>query len=206
MEDKTKILLFDFDGVIVNTFDISYRITKTIVPNLPDEDGFRGWFDGNILYNEDIKLNNAKIDENTPFFKTYIPLLMELEPAKGMIEAIKELHTNHRMVVISSSISSPIKNYLIKHDLSRHFDKIYGGDIHKSKRVKVRMVFEEFNAGPEDCIFITDTLGDMREARKAGIKSVGVTWGFQKIEALQKGDPIAIVNSPGDLLALLKEQ
>lgn len=200
-----RTILFDFDGVIVDTFGISYKSMKMVVPKLPDEDGYRNWFNGNFYDSEDIKPNDVKVDENRPFFKIYTPLLMKLEPVSGITETIKELHANYRMVVISSTISSPIKDYLDKHNLSHYFDKIYGGDIHKSKVAKIKMVFTEFSIGPSDCIFLTDTLGDMREAAKAGVRSIGVTWGFQKLEALQQGDPIAVVNSPNELTELLRK-
>ena len=205
MKNKMQTLLFDFDGVIVDTFGVSYRSMRTVVPNPPDEDGYRSWFNGNVYDNEDVRLDGIRVDENDPFFKIYTPLLMEQEPVSGMVEVIKELHSDHRMVVISSTISSPIKDYLDKHNLSRHFDKIYGGDVHKSKAAKIKMVFTEFKVGSDGCIFVTDTLGDMREAAKMGIKSIGVTWGFQKLESLQKGNPIAIANSPNELIALLKK-
>ena len=205
MKNKMQILLFDFDGVIVDTFGVSYRSMRTVVPNPPDEDGYRSWFNGNVYDNEDVRLDGIRVDENDPFFKIYTPLLMEQEPVSGMVEVIKELHSDHRMVVISSTISSPIKDYLDKHNLSRHFDKIYGGDVHKSKVAKIKMVFTEFKVESDGCIFVTDTLGDMREAAKMGIKSIGVTWGFQKLESLQKGNPIAIANSPNELIALLKK-
>lgn len=202
---KTKVLLFDFDGVIADTFAISYGSMKKIVSNPPDEDGYREWFNGNIYDKEGVNLDGDRVSPDDPFFKLYVPLLMELEPIKEMADAIKELHKDYRMAVVSSTISSPIECYLDDHDLSRYFDKIYGGDVHKSKVIKIKMAFENLSAGPEDCLFITDTLGDMREAAKAGVKSLGVTWGFQKIESLQKGNPIAIANSPKELIEFLRK-
>lgn len=166
-------------------------------------------FDGNIYEKEDLQLeledSDSKVNENDPFFKIYIPLLMKKEPIGGMVDVIKELHKDNRMVVISSTISSPIQDYLNKHDLSRYFDKIYGGDVHKSKILKVKMAFAEFNLIAGDCLFITDTLGDMREAAKVGVRSIGVTWGFQRRDTLQKGNPIAIVDSPEELLSVIKK-
>lgn len=205
MRNKVSTILFDFDGVIVDTFEVSYESMKTVVPNPPDTDGYRSWFNGNIYDSEDTKLSDVKVDKDDPFFKIYAPLLVHLEPVSGIVEAIKQLHKDYRMVVISSTISSPIREYLDKHDLVRHFDKIYGGDVHKSKVAKIKMVFTEFKVESDGCIFVTDTLGDMREAARMGIKSIGVTWGFQKLESLQKGNPIAIVDSPKELVELLRK-
>lgn len=204
--NKTKTLLFDFDGVIVDSFGLSYESRQAVDDNPPDEETYRGLFDGNIYEKEELELENdhSKVDENSPFFNIYIPLLMKQRPVGGMTDVIKELHKDHRMVVISSTISSPIREYLNKYDLSLYFDKIYGGDVHKSKILKIKIAFAEFNLTADDCLFITDTLGDMREAAKVGVRSIGVTWGFQRRDNLQKGNPIAIVDSPQKLWSVIK--
>jgi len=208
MGNKTKVLLFDFDGVIVDTFRISYESMRKVVSNPPDEEGYRGWFEGNIYETEEHKSfrlenKNYKVDESDPFFKIYTPSLMKEKPVDGIVEAIEKLHKNHRLVVVSSTISSPIKEYLDKYNISRYFEKIYGADIDVNKSSKIRMVFADFNVVPVDCLFITDTLGDMREAKKTGVKSIAVIWGFHKLDTLRKGNPVAIANAPEELLSLI---
>ena len=61
-----------------------------------------------------------------------------------------------------------------------------GGDIHRSKVAKIQMILKKHGIKPAEAIFITDTLGDMREAIKCGVLSIGVTWGFHEKERLQK--------------------
>jgi phosphoglycolate phosphatase len=46
---------------------------------------------------------------------------------------------------------------------------------------------------------ITDTSGDILEARMAGVDSIGVSWGFHSTEMLSYAEPAAIVSSPHDL-------
>ncbi|MBU1557929.1 hypothetical protein KKC45_03125 [Patescibacteria group bacterium] len=48
-------------------------------------------------------------------------------------------------------------------------------------------------------MFITDTLGDIREASEMDIKSIGVTWGFHNRETLKRGNPFNIAEKPEDL-------
>lgn len=52
---------------------------------------------------------------------------------------------------------------------------------------------------PKDAVFITDTLGDIREARECDIDSIAVTWGFHERKTLEKGNPIVIVSDPREL-------
>ena len=61
------------------------------------------------------------------------------------------------------------------------------------------MVLEKYGIQPNDCVFITDTLGDMREAKAAGVGAIGVSWGFHSRETLSKDEPLRIVESPQDM-------
>ncbi|MFH1582653.1 MAG: HAD hydrolase-like protein, partial [bacterium] len=68
---------------------------------------------------------------------------------------------------------------------------------------RMKMVFKKYRAEPKDCVFITDTLGDIREAASLGVKSIGVSWGFQEKGNLLKGKPISIAEKPKDLLNIV---
>jgi phosphoglycolate phosphatase-like HAD superfamily hydrolase len=74
-----------------------------------------------------------------------------------------------------------------------------GNDVHKSKVEKIKMVFQKYGICNNDCVFITDTLGDMREATKMNVGSIGVTWGFNKPNVLKLGNPFCITERPSDL-------
>lgn len=50
-----------------------------------------------------------------------------------------------------------------------------------------------------DCVFITDTLGDMREAEEHGMEAIGCSWGFHPHTTLEKGLPFRIVDMPTEL-------
>ena len=67
------------------------------------------------------------------------------------------------------------------------------------------MVFDEYKIGYKDCIFVTDTLGDIKEAIKCNVQSIAVTWGFQPKERLLKGNPYAIVETPEELFAAISD-
>jgi phosphoglycolate phosphatase len=64
------------------------------------------------------------------------------------------------------------------------------------------MTFDKYGIGAEDCLFITDTLGDIKEAHHMKVPTVAVTWGYQSIETLKKGAPPRIVNTPQELLSV----
>jgi len=112
---------------------------------------------------------------------------------------LKELGGDYTLIVISSTFTSPIGQYLQKYNLAHYFDEIMGGDVHKSKATKINMVLEKYKVTSADCVFITDTLGDMKEAAACDVKSIGVTWGFHERERLERGEFFAIADSLKEL-------
>ncbi|PIR89460.1 MAG: hypothetical protein COU07_00985 [Candidatus Harrisonbacteria bacterium CG10_big_fil_rev_8_21_14_0_10_40_38] len=191
-----KIVLFDFDGVIVDTCDLSFEISNGFRPTLSKNE-YLTWFEGSIY--DRPKHKNRK-DENEDFFKIYNPRLMETYPISGIEDVLGSLHKKYLLVVVSSTISSSIEEYLSKFNLLQYFDKVFGSDVHKSKVEKINMVFSEYGVGSGDCIFVTDTLGDMREAEHTGVNAIGVSWGIHPVETLQRGNPVAIVHGVSGIL------
>ena len=103
------------------------------------------------------------------------------------------------LIIVSSSVNSPIQGLLEKHHLGRYFSEIMGHDVHTHKAEKIRMIFEKYNTVANECIFVTDTLGDMREANNMQVASVGVTWGWHSRETLEKGNPFRVVETPQEI-------
>lgn len=194
-------ILFDFDGVIADSSRLSFEIAKMVYPRLI-EDAYRKLFEGNI--NDHRKQQNvytAEYRHDVDFDAEYnLRMKKEVKIVSGMKEIVIELEKNYTLIVVSSTVTSPIKEFLEEHNLASHFAQIMGNDVHKSKIEKIKMVFGKYSIGPKDCVFITDTLGDMREATHAGVEAVGVTWGFHKPETLLKGEPFRLVDKPADLL------
>lgn len=58
---------------------------------------------------------------------------------------------------------------------------------------------------PADCWFIGDSDVDMFTAVNAGMRAVGVSWGFRPVEELREAGAELILQEPADLLTSLRE-
>ncbi len=123
----------------------------------------------------------------------------------GMNEVIAQLATTYTLIVISSTLTAPIQKLLDRNDLGKYFVEILGNDVHTSKVEKIKMVFKKYDVGPKDCVFITDTLGDLHEAEHMAVGAVAVTWGFHTPETLQKGKSFKLVSTPQELIFAVEE-
>ncbi|MDE2030863.1 MAG: HAD family hydrolase [Patescibacteria group bacterium] len=203
MSQSKKLVLFDFDGVLVNTFDSTFRISKIKNKDLTWE-RFKDFQNGNFHDNlqKDVKKNNFVIIDN--FYDHYKKDLNDLTIEDILHEAITFLAKDNFLVIVSSTRSDIINDFLEKENLLSFFNETLGHEVHTSKVFKIKHALEKYGVSPSDTVFITDTLGDIKEANECDVPSIAVTWGLHKRENLQKGNPIAIIDNPQDLVTVVE--
>jgi len=193
---EKKFILFDFDGVIADSWALAYDVAKTLHPPLR-ADQYRTLFEGNIY--DGIKTLPGGMDPDE-YFKLFEPRAKNETSIKpGISDVVSGLAEQYTLIIVSSTSSGSIREFLDRHRLLHYFAWVMGKDVHASKVEKMRMIFEKYGIGAGDCIFITDTLGDMREAKEHEMGVIGVSWGFHAHETLEKGIPFRIVDTPEEL-------
>lgn len=205
MHSPQRVILFDFDGVIVPTFDVGFQIARMRQPDVTETE-YRQRFEGNI--NDPIKQVTgassstlARVD----FWSLYTPKLLEREPIQGMKGLVSDLAEHYSLAIVSSTTSSAIQTFLEKKQMSNYFFAILGNDVSTSKIEKITRVIQERKISSSQCLFVTDTLGDLREAEAVAVSAIGVTWGFHDQATLEKGKTIAIVDTPEGLRAEIEK-
>lgn len=200
-----KVILFDFDGVIVDSFETAYGMTQEFKMNITREQ-YRNRFMGNVY--DAVKNENPNVDIKDrleKWFGMYGPRLLELPIVPGMAKVIKQLSKKYNLVIISSSINSPIHAYLEKHDIHHYFDEVYGADVHLDKKEKIKMVLKKYGVTAKDCLFLTDTVGDLLEAQHQKIESLVVTWGFHPKQRFTGQQLIDCVDQPEEIVPKIEK-
>jgi phosphoglycolate phosphatase len=198
-----KALLFDFDGVIVDSFDFCFRITRYNSPELTEQ-GYRDRFNGNIYESSLNVAAQSKPVMTLDFWPPYVEELNKCSIRSEVKSAIQELHNEYDLFIVSSSISPAISEFLKRNALSGCFKEILGGDLDKRKDYKIDLILKKYGLAPNNCLFVTDTVGDILEAQKCGIQSVAVAWGYHDATNLAKAKPAAIVKDTKELLSTIK--
>lgn len=198
-----KYVLFDFDGVILDSYKLALETRLIICPHVTDTE-YRKRFEGNINDHQDpAHTKECRLDIN--FADLYAPKMQHLDVVPGMPEVIKKLADEYTLIVISSTNTNPIDDLLVKNNLRQYFAEIMGNDVHKSKVEKIKMVFDKYKTNADSCVFVTDTLGDIYEASKMNVASIGVTWGFHTVDTLVKGNPFKIVEKPEGIVSVVEQ-
>lgn len=202
-----KLVVFDFDGPIVDSLHACWNVSKSGNANIT-LDEYREMFNGNI--HETLKVTTKlSYPQGFDFWAAYRKGILPREPVAGIRDVLATLKNEGiPIVIVSSSLSTEIQNYLDTYQLSGFFDEILGADLHPSKVEKFKMLPSKYNVSYKDMIFITDTLGDLLEAQKLAIKSIAITWGYHDEINLLRGNPTTIVKETDTLaqtaLTLLK--
>ena len=98
-----------------------------------------------------------------------------------------------------------LEHCLATHSLTRHFSTLQTADQHPSKPhpAMVHAALAETGARLEDCVMIGDTAFDMAMAAAAGVRALGVDWGYHTPHELFEAGAVAVATSPAHLKDLI---
>jgi len=206
-----KIIIFDFDGTIADTVDALVTIANRLalefgyVPINSQELVLLR----NLTAREIIKYSGVSLFK-IPFMvkkvkgelKHKIP---ELTPIEGINAALIELHhQGYHLGIITSNSQENVNEFLKCHNLDYLFDFIYSGVTIFGKTTIINNVLRQKHFQPESVIYVGDETRDIESAKKANIKVIAVSWGFNSPEALSKQNPDFLIHHPHELLAVMK--
>ena len=200
---KKKFLIFDVDGVLLNTLDYHFQRCLKIAKEPFTKEEFLAHHEGNFY------LKSEKNIFEGVNWRDYYPLIVNCYPnlivCKTIVNVLKNFYKNENFVmgIVSSGHEDYIKENFRKNNILKYFHFIYGKQTGFTKVKKFELIFSEYAVSPDDCIFITDTLGDIKESSEVGIPTYGITGGYHSRDTLLKGSPIAVVQSLDELQKLL---
>jgi phosphoglycolate phosphatase-like HAD superfamily hydrolase len=202
-----KVIIFDFDGTIADTVDalvnIANRLAKefgyaqidprelTLLRNLTSREIIK--YSGVSLFRIPFLAKRVKGE-----LKNKIP---ELKPIPGIRDALTALKTEgHRLGIITSNSQENVTEFLRINDLHHLFEFIHSGVTIFGKTTIINSVLRQKQIKPEKVIYIGDETRDIEASKKANIKVIAVTWGFNSPEVLAKQNPCFLVHHPSELL------
>ncbi len=65
---------------------------------------------------------------------------------------------------------------------------------------------KELGAKPHQCLYVGDSDVDMETAKNAGMKSIGVSWGYRPAELLSEAGANYIVSDPSEILSIIDSE
>ncbi len=204
-----KVIIFDFDGVIIDSVALMHELSKQSFPGISDEEA-KNLHTENIY--ESMKkfahLKREEADEEKEARRLeYTQKKLSLALFAGMKAALSQLAKENIVVLNTSAVERNTLPILELHGIHEYFSFIGSADVHKSKIEKFKMISEKFETPLSELTFVTDTIGDLREAQEVGMPTIIVTWGIHTKEDFQdvpQSNVVAFVDTPAELLQVLE--
>jgi len=205
-----KILILDFDGVIADSLSLQVKS----VNKFSNKFGYQKIISVKIFkaYNMQEIIEKIKMPEK--YLITAIQKIREEASKhydkvllfKGINEVLVELSKKYKLIILSSNQESTIKTFLEKNNMKNLFSAIYTGEKLFDKHIIIGNIIKDFNVSKKDVIFIGDEQRDIEAGKKSGIKTGGVTWGYNSKERLIKENPDFLFEKAEELLQLVKQE
>lgn len=212
-----KLIIFDLDGTLLDTReDIADACNYALrMCGHPERDLTEyNMLVGRGIYNlfRSALPPESRSDESVlemkshfvPYYNSHI--CDKTKPYTGIIEMLDILAKEGITFAIASNKYQEGTEILVKKLLSRYgFIRILGQRDNKPIKPDPEIINEIMSAVPgikaEEVIYCGDSDVDMQTGINAGIKTIGVTWGFRTREELRAYDPWLLAEKPEEISA-----
>jgi len=215
-----ELLIFDLDGTLINSVpdlatSINFMLNKLNRKTF-SEDEIHKWVGNGATALVKRALSGSREIQNIDktFFNEAFEIFMTyyqnnvcektiLYP--NVKETLQKLQ-NKKLAIVTNKPYKFIKPILKKLDINM-FDLYIGADSLDEKKPSPKpllYVCDKFNIHPRNTIMIGDSKNDIISAKNANIESVGVTWGYNYGESIEKYNPDYIIDDMQKLLEIIK--
>lgn len=213
--------IFDLDGTLANTIDSIARAVNLALERYGYEqhpvEKFKFFVgDGmNMAVQRALAAEgetDAKcIEEISVQAREYFaedPLYL-VKPYEGILKMLSELKRRGVRLAVLSNKPHLQAIEVVESIFGREiFDMIQGQEEkipRKPDPAGIRNILKAWDFTPEDCLYIGDSDTDMKTACAAGMKKIGVVWGFRPQKELEDNGADYIIHHPLELLEIQEE-
>jgi len=207
---NTQIIIFDFDGTIADTKEAVIQITNRLAPQF----GFAPFTPVEIAQYQHLTTREIIQQSRVSWWK--IPFLIQrvkqelkqelktIQPISGIEAALEQLKAHQfQLGIITSNSEENAIQFLRQNGLLHYFNFIESSFHLLGKHKIIQRLLRQKKLSPERVIYIGDETRDIEAARKSGVKIIAVSWGFNSVTALTKGQPDALIHHPNELLCFM---
>mgnify|MGYP003313592672 CR=1 FL=1 len=210
-----KLVIFDLDGTLLNTIgDLANHMLA--LRSLPQHDyPTYCTFVGNGIMRlveralpEELRTAEYVAAARQDFLDYYIEHIdLKTCPYAGIPELLASLQARGiRLAVASNKFQAGTEKLILSYFPDIRFEVIFGQrpDVPlKPDPAVVEEILTLTGVERREVLYVGDSGVDMQTAHAAGVRSVGVTWGFRSEENLREAGACHIINTPNDLLQLM---
>ena len=205
---KQKHVVFDFDGTIADSLQVTteglnrlaseYGFAKIDI-SLFDEGKRRGIEAAGIPLERAEEIIMRNLEEIAPYFD-------RVGPYEGLVAVLREMKKKQwRLGMLTSNLKKNVDTFIQTNRLKGMFDfvQVSGGLFNKAEFL-LEMI-KKAGLAEGDLVYVGDETRDVKAAKKAGVVSVAVSWGFDARALLKANRPDYLVDKPEELIGVVDE-
>lgn len=213
-----QLLIFDLDGTLLNTITdlgkaCNYALETMGFATHPIQayaymvgNGVR-----NLMKKAQQDADEETIDKLLEHFKTYYNehCLDTTKPYPGITELLETLQGKGVAVAVASNKYQEATEKIVKGCFPNiNFEAIEGQIEGRNRKPDPSIIFsilEKKPVGKRNVLYIGDSGVDVECAKRAGVESIGVSWGFRPVAELKRANVDFIVSHPREILDHLND-
>jgi len=212
MMGDRKYVVFDFDGTIADTLDLSLNIYNRIASDYncrqvsqEDKDALRSKKPQELLKTYGIS-HLKLVSILLRIRKEITRQITETELAKGVDKSLKEIkNEGFSLGILTSNSRTNVLRFLEHHSLTCIMDFIYSGNSIFGKDKVIRRMLHHEKIERDQIVYVGDETRDIEACKKAGIPVIAVSWGLNSREVLASLHPDHLAEDPEDLFTFVKQ-
>ena len=209
-EPGPEAVVFDLDGVLVDSFDVMRRAFETAYAEVVGDGPapFEEYSKHLGRYFPDImRIMGLPPEIEEPFVRESHRLAGEVTVFDGVRPLLEELRRRGVALAVATGKSGPRARSLLERlGIAGYFAHIIGSDeVPRPKPAPdiVRRALDLLGVPPGRALMVGDAVTDLRAARGAGVAAVAALWGESEPGPLLAERPDAVLRRPAELLGLL---
>lgn len=134
--------------------------------------------------------------------------IYENTPYPGVRELLEQLKKQGHRLFVATSKPEMMANRVLEHfDMLGFFEMVCGATMDRSRIEKADVIayLLQYTGNAENAVMVGDTAFDVTGAASHGIPTIGVAWGYGKVEDMVAAGACAIVKTPEELLTLINK-
>ena len=209
--------LFDLDGTLIDSIDLilgsmRYAFAKCARETPTDAAWLTGVGTPLRTMFERYSANGAEVDHFIAAYREHQMLHHDdmVRCYDDVADTLAELtRRGHPLAVVTSKTESLARRGLERTGILEYFETIVGCDScarHKPDPQPVLTALDRLGYGPEEAVFVGDSVHDIAAGNAAGVLTVAALWGPFSRDELTAASPGRYVERIGDVLQLLAER
>ena len=207
-------VLFDLDGTLLDSLELIRSTYEKVFRDLSIP-----WSERDVMKWLGIPLAEISRhfagERHTEFYKLYQKYYEEMHDGltrahSGAKETLEYLRRSgfRTGIATSKGRQSTIKSLKFTGLIDLIDTIVAAQDVqhHKPQPDPLLKALDDLGVQPPQAVYVGDSRFDIIAGRRAGVKTLGVTWGVSTRSELLDGQPDAIIDSWGDMLLWLSSQ